>query len=282
MSDMKTLWARKVERALEPLQEVPLFGAPPSIDWPQLSTQLAKALSLEGLAIEMQPFELSHGKQLLSGFGEAPQVISFELSPLTHSAYLAMPREDIDRLALWTLGNAVESGFSDTLLKQGYFKAICLQVAKTLSDHTIFGDLTPKLSSHSLTSDDECVVSDISLTFNESTIWARLILPLSFKRAITHHFASKPATLDLAKKHPNLEVSLKLEAGSTQLTQEELSSLEVGDFLVLDNPTYSPTTKQGRALIKLEQTPLFYAKPREEGTLEILDYAQYSKEETSQ
>jgi len=118
----------------------------------------------------------------------------------------------------------------------------------------IYEGLSPKFS-EGAKFDENSFAMDISLKRGQDLIWGRLIISPTFYKAFSEHYAmKKPRLRDLIKSKEVL-IPLTIRAGSVTLTPEELSSLEEGDFIVVDDMHYRPSTGKGSFKLMLEDTP---------------------------
>ena len=86
-----------------------------------------------------------------------------------------------------------------------------------------------------------------------------------------NHFSKEKLSFrDILRQFPNIKIPLSITNGSLELTKAELSSIEPGDFILIDNAFYKPSNEKGSLKVMLGDNPLFQIKLKE-GKFKILD-----------
>jgi flagellar motor switch protein FliN/FliY len=124
--------------------------------------------------------------------------------------------------------------------------------------------------------EESCFVIDISATFGEKTLWGRILLTESFRKAWKSYFAhlGPPALTEEMKAHIMTEVSL--EVAHARLGYEEWKKAKAGDFVLLDRCSYDPQEHKGAVVLTLNQKPVFRGRLKE-GGIKITNYPIYEE-----
>ncbi|MBM3192103.1 MAG: YscQ/HrcQ family type III secretion apparatus protein [Chlamydiae bacterium] len=265
----------KITSAIKESLSIPMWGQVPPFPWEKFLQALRDTLQMQELTFASKKAEWKEAEKLLEGLGEHPFITSLVLSPLVSSCFLAIPQEDAKRWTSLFLEKEGKKLFIDDNLRKGFFQFNLLHILQTLYDLNPYPGLTAQLDTHALPHEKSYCV-DISLEHTHGSTSCRMIFPASFHNIVTSHFQSTP--FSLKNVDAALELTLKVQVGKVALSHEEWKEIKMGDFVVLDLCTYSPTTQQGSFLLTLENTPLFIVKAKN-GELKILDYALYEQKE---
>ncbi|MES2345623.1 MAG: type III secretion system cytoplasmic ring protein SctQ [Chlamydiota bacterium] len=271
-------WVEQIERAARLTQEVPLWGTPPAFPWEECKKALSKSWNLPDLSFTPYKTLWRTHDQLLEGLGNHPEITAFELSPLKGAALLAISSEDVSRLTRAALVPHGETkGFSDKQLQDGFYKYLLLEGLYSIEQLKPFEDLSVTLAGNHPLPESGALCIDIQGEVQGKPIWARILLGKELCKSFQTHFIQKPHAFshELIK---SLELTLKIEVGTTSLPLSKWKAIKPGDFLLLDRCTFDPKTHKGSAELVLDQTPLFHVRLKEEG-IKILDYAFYYEEE---
>jgi len=94
---------------------------------------------------------------------------------------------------------------------------------------------------------------------------------------ITPEFLESWKTLRLGNEQKSqssylaeVDVTISVEAGRTFLTPDEIASLHIGDFLMIDHPFFIPNSPKSRVFLTHNGHPFFRAKVQE-GGIKILE-----------
>lgn len=279
MSMQRETWMKHVESVAIGAQEVPMWGTIPSFPWKEFTSLLAESIGVKGLKISAGSAEWKKGNAILTGIGRSPLQLAIEMSPLKGSVSIVFPSEDFSKISSWTIHpDAGGEGFSDPYLQKGFFRFLCTEALSSLSELQTFQGLSLKLIDMPLAKEDAYCI-DIAIEQGGETVWGRIICPSPFQESFRGHFSgdwnfSIPSTL-----YETIDVEMSLEAGKTSLSQEACKTLQTGDFVLLDQCSYYPNLNRGTFQLKIEETPLFQAKLKEDA-IKLLDYAHYFEDNT--
>ncbi len=95
-----------------------------------------------------------------------------------------------------------------------------------------------------------------------------LLLSLSKDFCLSWHRAEKEAAA--IQKIETAEIPLILEAGQIETSVEELTAIEIGDFIQIDHSLFSPKSEKLKAVVSLEGKPLFHVRVKE-GTVKVVE-----------
>jgi len=259
---------RKIESTLEVAGEIPMWGFAPKIEDHAITELIQKTLELPEVSVGFSKSDWKEKDELLDGMGEKPLLLGIHLSPLSAPLLLVVPQTDSHLLSKWVLGKDL----NDPSFQEGFFQ-FALTKLISVSDNVVPG-LTPKLCQAKMP-EHAAYTTDISLSNQSETLWARLICSTPFHAEYKLHYASHPPKSVMQRSH--LPLSMRVEVGSVDLKLSVWGNVRSGDFIILDACSYSPTAHSGTALIYLKETPLFQAKIKG-GQLKLLEYADILEE----
>jgi flagellar motor switch protein FliN/FliY len=278
MSAAPYYWLEKIKQASMLTQQVPLWGTPPPFPWDACTKTLATSWNMPQLSFAPHKTLWRSYEEMLEGFGSHPTLTVFELTPLKGKAFLAISSQDVAKLTRAGLvSNGEAKGFSDKRLQEGFYQYLVLEGLHAIEQLNPFGDLAIVLAEESPLPLKGALCIDIQGEIQGKPISARLLLSEELCTSFRSHFTQKPHAFsdELLK---SLELSLKIEIGTTSLPLSKWKEIQTGDCLLLDRCTFDPKTHKGSAELVLDKIPLFRLRIREEG-IKILDYAFYYEEE---
>lgn len=270
---MSAEWIKRVEEAVDEAKLIPLWGSLPAFPWDGLQAQLAEALQLPKLRLEVETTSWKKPGEFLLGLQQDPQVLTLELAPLAQPAFFAMPQEDAGALAQFCLSKTGDAkGFSHPDLQAGFARYIFLEVLDTLNTLHCFGDLSVRLGHPVPLPHEAALCLDLALSIGQQKVRARVICPSSFHEAFRTHFALHKPELTESPLIREVLVPLRLEIGTTQLSLEKWRKVEKGDLVILDRCTFDPEQQKGGVAISLGKIALFQGRIKD-NQLKFLDYA---------
>jgi flagellar motor switch protein FliN/FliY len=197
---------------------------------------------------------------------------------LSGQAFLMMGREDVSKLTALTLASSsAGKGFSSPKFQEGFYYFLGTQVVQAIDEIKAFGDLGLKIGKLGSLPQEESLCIDIEIQHSKETFWGRLACPASFHQAFKTHFNIQPPTPLKSALAKQIDVTVRLELGQTELLLSQWQEVRVGDFILLDRCTFDPKTQKGTATLMLEQTSLLRARIKD-NSLKIVDYAFYREE----
>lgn len=263
-----TVLTKKIESIITASKLIPMWGKAPHFPWDDFRQKLTASLELTDLNLTPDKAGWREHDDLLSGMGSEPATLAINLTPINDPLFLALPKEDLNRLSRWMLGDET---FTDRDLQKGFFEFAALHALASTDQLAVFHQLSPKVADAPFTKSKSYTV-DVALTHKEETIWCRLILPEPFHKELITHYATHTPPLQGSPIAEATDVTISLIAGHVFLDQDDFKDLEVGDFVLLDKNTYHPLTEKGMLQLNLENAPLFQVKLKD-GELKVLDFA---------
>jgi flagellar motor switch protein FliN len=271
-------WVKKVEEGLAEAKIIPLWGAAPPFEWEECADRLSQVLMISPLTLSPQETEWREAGELLTGLGEHPIHLSFELTPLAELVHWVLPAKDVEKLIEATLTQEPHlKSFSDRFLQEGFYAFLAMKAMYAVDSLKSFGNLSLKLLEMRPLPKEGALCLDIAVGIKEETIWGRLITPPAFLHVFRNYFSRVKSSLFSTELRQQIDVDLHVEIGRASLFLEEIKRLSTGDFILLHNASFDPQAGKGIITAFLESTPLFRAE-LSEGHLTILDYSFYHEE----
>jgi len=273
----RSTWLKKIEKGLNELRQIPLWGYPPLFPWKLLEQQLQALLEVDALSLKMGHSEWQSGEEATSSMGEKPLYFSIELIPLSSFASLIISRETLIFLTETALVKGGQSeNFSEPALQEGFFLFLALNLCHLLNENQALKDLKFSIIEKTDEGREEGLATNVSISIRERTAWLKIFFPQTFLYAFRLHFAEKSSSIPLSQIAKTSEVSLALIIGSTFLSLNEWQKIKVGDCILLDRCLYDPLSQKGTARLVLETVPLFRIRLKQ-GKAKIVDYAYYEE-----
>lgn len=263
MNDTRLL--KTIENALGKMENLPSTTTALPFPWEEFSKELAK--TFEQKSCKVTHHKTNETDEALEGMGQAPFIEPLVLSPVPETFFLIIPQKTQKELTAILLGK----GLSDSTIEEGFMKFTILNLLETFNRLAPFGNLFASLADEAPLP-EKAKSMDISIQFDEKTVWVRIIVPAEAETSFQTFFtAEKPSFLE-SPEIAALPLSLSLEVGTTEITSEEWSQIKVGDFLLLDRCSYDFENGKGTAQLCLESSPLFTLRIKESET-KILQHA---------
>lgn len=270
---------KEIHAALMEAKTIPLYGHIPDFPWERVSQEIATLLHLADFTLQPKTTQFLIPEEILSGLGTDVIVVALELSPLIGQAFWVMNREDVTKItALALTASQASKGFSSSKFQEGFYNFLAIQAVHAIEALVPFEDLSIKMGKTSPIPQEEALCIDVEIRHSKHTLWGRLVCPSSFHLTFKTHFITQTEDLLSSAASKNIDVSLRLEVGQTELTLSELKKVSVGDFILLDRCTFDPKTHKGTVTLCLHQTPLLRAKIKD-NSLKIIDDVFYSEEQ---
>jgi flagellar motor switch protein FliN/FliY len=273
MTKTKHTWIKKIEPILREELNLESTGSIPSFDFALFSSSLSKALSLEGLSVNLGLIEWKPIEHVTLGFGISPAIYAFECPLIKGPLYWIVAERDLTRITEWLEPNK----FLPKELVRGLYEYLLLEGLDALQTVPSFKDFSCQISSEPLPEQGAIYSIDISLEYNKEVLWFRLALSLDALTSVKKYFATTAVTLQSLQEFPHLLISLYLSAGFVQLTEKEFDSLNPGDLIVLDKSFFRPKSQKGIFQLTLNDTQIFQVKIKD-NHMKILDFT-YNLEE---
>ncbi len=265
-------WIQPIEHQLKEVLDFPEISFSETFPVTELSAFLSSHLNIDPLSITLHTKEWKTIDSLFSGLGTSPISISFQASPLNGDCFWVIPYEDLETFISWFKDkNEKTLELNNPELLKGIYRYALLVAFESLSQTDLFKKLSLKFTKD-VKLEEKYYSIDVSISHGEKQIWGRLLISAKFKDSFMSFFSKDNLALfDIAKQFPTLKIPLSIANGSIELTQEEISSLEEGDFIIVDNAFFKPSDQKGSLKVLLNDTPLFQIKLKD-GKFKILDF----------
>lgn len=274
-------WLRRIPRSLLESDEVPILSTPGPFPWDKFTAFLVKTFQLDKLSIKTGQWESRSSEDFLKGIGSHLHFVNVELSPVQGKITWAIPEQDL-RL-LMSLILTKESGTADIIEKEyieGFFEFVVLEALLALNRSEYDKGLVPHILDTQEVPTEGGLCLDVSIKCNEATFIGRLILSEEFRHSWKDRYTQHKVSIDLSTELTNkLQLAIHLEAGRTELSLADWTSIQNGDYLTLDTCSFEPGTDKGRIMLTLNGLPLFRAKLKQ-GSIKILEFPLYHEVET--
>ncbi len=266
-------WVKKVSENIQKLDEIPLFGHAPPLDWSHVSSLLSSKFGIQKFTVQPKEQKWRTEQEIGEGLGSHILVTPLTLSPLTPPLFWTMGKGDREKFTSWMLHRQGKGkSFASDILQEGYYRFLMLEVLGAIQPLSPIQQMSLHLGDEAPLPSEHAFCIDLQLTFDATTCWGRLIITPEFRKAWVEHFAAFPAEYAPSPLSKKLEMVVGIKTGSVRLSTKEWENLEIGDFVLLDTGSYDAKKSQGMALLTLGQTPLFQVKIKQ-NKIELLDYA---------
>lgn len=266
-------WIKQLPSAILQLDEVPLFGKAPPFPWEKLSNELSRIFQVENLTIQPNEMQWRAPNQLAEGMGSNPVYLNFAFAPLEGTLTWVMEHDDIAAIMQILLTKSPQSFLSiDPDFQQGFYRFLAAQVINIINKLDFDKNLSPSLHTESVPHEQPAFCIDVSIALPQKTFMGRIILSPELRHSWIERYADRKLGLNyntpLAQK---LQVIVHLEAGRTELTRSEWSSIVPGDFVMLDFCSFEPDSDKGRIMMTVDGVPMFRARLKQ-GSIKILEF----------
>lgn len=277
MSD-RPPWYQKIAVDLVDLLEEEGFLSFPYLPLKEIEAKIAHPFHWKDFSLSMGQMEWKNRENFFTGLGDMPVSIGVHASPLEGEIFWVMGREDLTKLISWfrdTSGNQIVADSPDLI--KGIYRFMILQILDQLGKIAPLQQFSFKIVDKGQMGKTGYTI-DLSLKKGDEALWGRLIFSHTLKTSYENHFAKAKSTLlDLATPSP-VSLPISITAGSFEMTQEELSSLQEGDFVITHNATLHPDTEQGSLLLNLQEKPLFLLRYKDGKVTVAEEITNYSRE----
>ncbi len=273
-------WIQAIEPQLKELLDLPNVPFSFPFSFEALSTFISSQLTVSPLTFALGSLDWKTRENFFTGLGTSPVSISLQASPLKGDCFWVMPYEDVKTFISWIKDrNEKALELDNPELIKGIYRYALLVALEGLSQPGLFDQFSLKLTKDTKF-EEKGYTLDVSITHNEKQIWGRIILSPEFKESFMNFFSKdKLSFFDITKQFPSLKIPLSIVNGSIELSQEDLQSLQEGDFVIVDNAHFKPSDEKGSMQMLVQEKPLFQIKLKE-GKFKILDFI-YAYEEAS-
>ncbi|WP_068467271.1 type III secretion system cytoplasmic ring protein SctQ [Candidatus Protochlamydia phocaeensis] len=274
-------WLREIKPELKALDDIPLTGAAPPFPWEDLSARIGQAFEREGFSIQPKELMWRSKEQLYEGLGDAPFPLTFAIPSLRGTVCWVMPEQEMAVLETWLLTKESHPiSFQDRALSESFYRFLALETLYHMSQLAFDKTIAPVLMKESTLPAEDSLCLDISLSFQEQTIWGRLIISPDLRRSWVEYYAQKGTSELSQKMAQSIEVILHIEAGKTSFSLQDWKAVSLGDFVLLDHCSLNPQDFfTGRVMLTINGRLAFRGKLKD-GNIKILELPLYHEVNT--
>jgi flagellar motor switch protein FliN/FliY len=175
------------------------------------------------------------------------------------------------------LSTSSSRGFSDTRFQEGFYKYVLLHALESFEKLSLYPDFHPRLVEEDVYTESFYVIP-VSIKVQGASVFGKLAISAQLQEGIKSHYADKALSFETHPLARDLDVMLRLQIASTNLSVKAWKNIQPGDCILLDHCSYDPVAHKGSVSILINDTPLLRAKLKK-SSLKILDYAFYYEEE---
>ncbi len=274
-------WVKEIEPELRALDEIPLTGASPPFPWDQLGTMVGRSLEQ---SVEIIPGEIKFRtkKTLYEGLGESPFPLVASIPSLDGYAAWVMPEQEMANLeALLLTKENHPITFPEHDLSKAFYRFLALEVLYNVSELKLDKSLVPILTTKTAFPEEDALCCDISVTIRGQTLWGRLMISRELRRSWIDHFSKQGRVSPLTQKLKKVvETIIHLEVGKINLSAEEWSGIQLGDWIALDQFFLDPVSLSGRVMLTLNGKNIFIGRLKEKN-IKIVDFPLYHEAEAA-
>lgn len=276
-------WLKRIQTALIDLEQKPQFGTPWKFPLEKLQAALRDVFKIPALKISLQDKGWVEPPELFLGLGEKVHGYSIVFSPLSVACYFALTEQDLQGAVIELLdGEEAAAPFLEREVYEGFSHYLALEVLSVIDRLDYAKNLVPRLENinvdlQAALSQTPCYLMDVLVEFKSHKLHGRIFLPTAFRTLWKQYFLQFPEEALYAEVSKKIPVEVALEVGQTHLSLNQWKGVHEGDFILLDQCSFDPTTQKGRFLLTLSGHPLFRGKIVKEGGIKILEYPLYEE-----
>lgn len=269
-------WIKNIRSALRYQHSGPVVAQLPSFPWELFADNIKKTFYLSHCEISLKSVFSFQEQSFLGEDASAYKIVKIQALPLNQHLYLSFSKQALSNILRKLMQSSEELRFSDAELGKAFDYFLFANIIHALQQSAFIPNLSLSFSFCDKTHlDDEAVVIDVNLQLDDQYEICRLFIPQAFKNALEYHLKDHALKVSsqLAEHTP---IELQVEVGKVVLAQQQVKALKRGDFVLLDQCLYFPEKSKGRALLTLNQTPIFrllYGKD----SVKILEYPTFQE-----
>lgn len=275
-------WLETVDESLRRLDEKPQWGSVALFPKERVEERLRVLFQRKELTLSIKERGWTLPGDPLEELGIDVEVATVALPPLRAPAFFAYSRVDLKVLMGTLLGSEEGAAFFfDATLLEGFSRYLSCEILAQMEGSSFISGLSPRLAltPHHVRerfSKESQFAIEVSCTLNSHQVSGLLLLSPAFRTEWKAHFSQMPKQWVLDPEKEQLPLRVAVEMGGAQLFLEEWKRVRVGDFLLLDEGSFDPETREGSLLLTLAGSPLFRGRWTPEG-LQISDYPHFQE-----
>lgn len=275
-------WIRQIPGDLFKLDEKPLLGSPPPLDWTAFAAKITSSLGLKEFSLKASEWQWRSKDELMTGLGNELKGCNLAVAPLPGSAWWVMAAQDLKIIMRILLAQDLSGDGEevDADFLSAFYRFLTIEALNAWEKAFPDKRIIPSPAVEESLPAEHCLSMDVAIHIGSKVLQGRLFLSEKLRAAWKQHFLSPPAAVNLNSPLANsLDVCVHLEAGRVNLKPSEWKKLKTGDFLFLDNCSLDPDEDKGRVMLTMQGFPFFRARLKQ-GNLKILEHPLYHEVDT--
>lgn len=266
---------KEVSSRLWELEERPQFEIPP-FPWEELQTIFAKRFPGKKVTLKPQQKGWIEGEPSISSFKER-EIFPIFVSPVEDPLFWSMSKEDLHN-ALAILSDKDESSFYflEKPIYDAFKHFFACEILKLVSELKFSEYLSFHISENKnlfsrYLEKEPFFIIDVVMTIDGHSILGSLFIPVSFRTSWKKHFLQSYGPIFSPELQKKLDLDLGIQIGHVDISWKEFKKAEIGDWIMLDQCTYKPDSKEGFGILTIGGEPIFRARLKKE-ELKVLEY----------
>jgi len=272
-------WQKAITALLQEAKTIPLWGNAPAFPIDIFNQKLKGRFEIPDLHIESRHVDWISVGEWREGAGAKPIVFALEAPRLTGRIFLVISVEEMRELSFcFLLSSHPTENMRETPVSflKGFYRFLCLKTLDTLAEVEAFPGLRFSFTDQENVPDEPMFGIEVSIACKGTKSFAKILVPQKTLGSLKEFFRDGGQLLP-KEAAANIEVSLPLVVGRSNLMHNAWKQVNVGDFLILDHCDYRPKLKRGKVRLFLEGHPIALCQLNA-GNLEILQY-EFDQEE---
>jgi flagellar motor switch protein FliN/FliY len=264
-------WLKVISPDVVSVDEIPLWGSPPTFPWENYSEALSEALHIPKLQISVANTEWKLPAELMSGMGINPVVLAFQIAPLQGYGLWILPRENLKGLLSLAVASNIElSDLEKEEWQEEFYEFLALEAVHAFHRVKYDVSLSPQITREIQLPENPSLCIDLTISSEGRSFTGRLAFTTEMRQSLSQKYTvrtlSYPQNLSEA-----VTVPIQLIAGQVVLHQKTWQEIHLGDFLLLDSCSLTLDQDKGRIVLVVNEAPLFRGKIKD-GNIKILEY----------
>lgn len=274
-------WLKEVPATLLELDDIPLLGYPPLFPWETFTQKLAQTFQIKNLKIKPLDYQWKEAEDIISGVGGKPFPLWLNVPGIEGDLCWIFAERDLHGLmAILITKQSKPLDIIDPEFEKGFTHFLAYETIHIFNQVSQDKTLNPHLLEKSNVPNEPCLCQDISIELEDVSFIGRLAISQKFRHSWKEKYNARtlgvPLNPELAEK---IQLPVHLEIGSIALSPKEWKSLEIGDFVIMEQNSFNPDDENARLTLTLDGQPLFRAKLKD-GNIKILEHPLYYEVET--
>lgn len=253
------------------LDTSPLLPGPIKFSWDELSKDLASMLKVKKIEIQSDIPTYTHK----TSFEYPHYTLGFYVGTFPDPVFVLIGKEEVENLARHLLGikdkEPIEEGYLE-----GFKDFLVGMAIHTIEKQLKSDGWVLKATDMKEMSGGPYLEYGVEAMIDESVPLDLMVaLPKQFLEDWRTHYRQKGYSSFYREAVQSLiELTLTLEIGWVKLKKEHFDTIEVGDFIALDQLMWLPGKKRGRSFVSYKEHPLYLAAVKAEG-IKIIEPTKY-------